>query len=284
MANPFDTIQRTPRRHFLLHFYGAVLHLLQYIDRTKALGSGWLQRPGSRYPFLAHYREEIQRFVPEHLSPAEVVAWWEDQVADWQAGSQGHLPLAALEGVPGVGPNGRTVFMLAGLVEEDSRFGTVLAHLQEPLPARRLALGLVSQLLAGTGNSTDIDAWETCRALFQVGALEAANPAAPRSEWMLQVPSLLWDAARGSLDRATSGWCVVHLETDFPWPEDLILPEDFIQRLRQAPALLEEGKARVLVLRGTPGSDRRQVVGAEARALGRQLIQILRRRARPQPI
>ena len=254
MANPFDSIQRTPRGHFLLHFYGAVLRLLQYIDRTEALSSGELQRPGSRYPFLAHYREEIQRFVPEHLSPEAIVAWWEEQVAGWQADAQGHLPLAALAGVPGVGPDGRAVFMLAGLVEEDSRFGTVLAQLQEPLPARRLALGLVSQLLAGAGNSAEIDAWETCRALFQIGALEAANPAAPRSEWMLQVPSLLWDAARGSLDRATSGWCVVHPAADFPWPEESILPEDFIHRLRQVPALLEAGKARVLVLAARRGA------------------------------
>ena len=138
--------------------------------------------------------------------------------------------------------------------------------------ARRLALGLVSQFLAGAGNRAEIDAGNlpgivpdsgvgSCQPRRAPFGVDAAGPIAP------------WDAARGSLDRATSGGVssIRRLISRGPTP---ISPADFIHRLRQVPALLEAGKARVLVLRGTPGSDRRQVVGAEARALGRQVIEI----------
>jgi hypothetical protein len=164
--------------------------------------------------------------------------------------------------------------MLAGLIEEDSRFGTLFAHLQEPLPARRLILGLVGQLLAGNGRAADVDTWGICRGLFQMGALEAANPDAPRSEWMIHLPPLVWDAARGALDRTADGWCVVHPAVEFPLLEELILPQDFLHRLHQIPALLHDGTARALVLRGTPGSDRLQVVGALARTMGQQVIEV----------
>ncbi|MGA7733165.1 MAG: ATP-binding protein [Chloroflexia bacterium] len=276
--NPFHSIQYGPRGHFLLHFYGAVLRLLNYVDQTGALSDGRLRRPhrpGGRYPFLAHYREEIERFVPKHVPLMEAVTWWEEQVTDWQAGRQGNLPLVALERTPGVGRNGLALFMLAGLVDEDARFGTLFAHLQAPLPARRLILGLVSQLLAQNGQAAEIDAWGTCRGLFQIGALEATNPDAPRSEWMLQIPSLAWDAARGSLDQITSSWCVMHSEVEFPLLEELVLPENFLSRLRQVPILFQDGKTRALVLRGTPGSDRLQAVGAVARTMGRQVIEVL---------
>lgn len=274
-TGPFDSIPRTARGHFLLHFYGAVLRLVQYIERAKALGGGWPRRPGSRYPFLAHYRAEIDRFLPKELADADAVAWWEEQIAAWQAQAASYLPLANLERTPGVGSQGRAAFMLAGLVEEDSRFGTVLAQLQEPLPGRRLALGLVSQLLAESSQAAEIDPWETCRALFRMGALEAANPAAPRSEWMLHVPSLVWDAARGSLDRVASGWCVAHTQSEFLPLDQLLLPGEFLERLAQAPSLLQDGKAKALVLRGTPGSERLQTAGATARAMQRQVIEIV---------
>ena len=97
--------------------------------------------------------------------------------------------------------------MAAGLVEEDSRLGTVLAHLQEPLLARRPTLELVGQLLAGMAgailggysehevhpaqeaHASNGSAWEITRELFQMGALETINPDAPRAEWVLRVPA-----------------------------------------------------------------------------------------------
>lgn len=275
MATPFDSIQRTPRGHFLLHFYGAVLRVHAYVERSGALADKGQSASAGGYPFLDHYREELQRFLPESLSFDQAVAWWEAQIAVWQEHLPIHLPLAALEALPAVGPLGRAVFLLAGLVEEDSRFGTLLAHLQQPLPARRLTLGLVSALLASDGQQAGVDAWETCRGLLRMGALETANGTAPRSEWMLHVPSSVWDAARASLEHSEGNWCVVHPQTAFPIVDELVLPPKVLEQLHQVPAVLEQGIARSLILRGTPGSDRLQVAGAVARAMGRQVIEVL---------
>lgn len=270
MPNAFTSLQPTPRSHFLLHYYGAVLRLLRYVEQGEALDGA-----DSRYPFLARYRDEFERFLPQDAPPADAVEWWEAEILDWQREVDLHLPLAALEGLATVGRNGRAVLMLAGLVQEDSRFGTLFAHLQEPLPSRRLTLGLVSQLLARNGLAAEIDGWETCRGLFGLGALSAANPTAPRAEWMLHVPAAVWDAARGSLDHGPGGWSAFHVADEYPPLGELILPDDFLQRLRQTPAILAEGKARALILRGTLGSDRLQVAGATARVLGRSVIEVI---------
>lgn len=282
MANAFDSIPYTARDHFLLLFYGAVLRLLRYVNRSNALDAGLFGDAGRRYPFLAHYHAAIVKFMPDGVGPDEQVGWWEAEVTAWQAAAhaQGltHLPLAALQALSGVGEAGRAAFLLAGLVTEDSRFGTVLAELQEPLTSRRLTLGLTPQLLATGGPALELDAWETCRGLFQIGALEATNPAAPRSEWMLHAPTLVWDAARAALDQGEAGGYTIHPQAAFPRLDELILPDDFLARLRETPALLSGGRARALVLRGGAGSDRLSVAGAVARALGCDLIEV-----RPMP-
>ncbi len=274
MANAFDTIQRTPRGHFLLHFYGAVLRLLVYVEQSGALQARGNGAPEGGYPFLNHYHQEVQRFLPSGLPLTEAVSWWEAGVAAWQQTASVHLPLAALEELPTVGPDGRAVFLLAGLVEEDARFGTLLAHLQQPLPARRLTLGLVGVLLAPDGLPAAVDAWETCRGLLRLGALVTTNGTAARAEWMLQVPSPVWDAARASLIQGEGSWGVMYPQAAFPSLDDLLLPDPVLAQLRQAPSVLAQGIARSLVLRGTQGGDRLQVAGAVARALGWHVIEV----------
>ncbi|HSN76451.1 MAG TPA: hypothetical protein VL334_15350, partial [Anaerolineae bacterium] len=273
-AGPFDSIPRTPRGHFLLHFYGAVLRLLAYVERNGVLANTGKGTPEGDYLFLRHYREEVRHLLPEGLALEEAVPWWEDQVAAWQQGVPDPLPLAALETLPAVRVAGRSVFLLAGLVEEDSRFGTLLAHVQQPLPARRLTLGLVGALLASNGQQASVDPWETCRGLLRMGALETANGSAPRSEWMLHVPASVWDAARASLEQGEGSWYVLHPPAAFPALDDLVLPADLLEQLRQTPSVLGQGMVRSLILRGTPGSDRLLVAGAVAQAMGKQVIEV----------
>jgi hypothetical protein len=275
--NAFESVQRTPRGHFLLHFYGAILRLITYVERSGALKANEQggSQPEGGYRFLQHYREEVQRFLPQDLPLEKAVFWWEAQITDWQQGIDGHLPLAALEDLPAVGSAGRAVFMLAGLVEEDSRFGTLLSLLQQPLSARRLTLGLVSTLLIPDGQQADIDAWDTCRGLLSMGALETANFSVPRSEWMMHVPSPVWDAARASLKESNGSWYRLHPPTALPSLDDLVLTPEIVEQLCQVPSVLAEGAVRCLILRGTAGSDRFRVGGAVVAAMGRQLIEVL---------
>ncbi len=274
MTDIFTSIPYSPRSHFQLHFYAAVLRLMGYIERMSALGGESTAAFCQRYPFLARYREEIERYLSDGRSARPVIGSWEEGIKAWEAGCPFHLPLAALAWLEEVGPQGVAAFLLAGIVEEDSRFGTLFARLQEPLAARRPTLELVGQAISSENPAEAVDAWETVRGLFKIGGLEALNPDAPRSEWALRVPSLVWDAARGGLDGYhTKGWRI-HPGDAFPLPEDLILPKDLRRHILQAPRLLQSGKTRLVVLRGSPGSDQLQAAGALARAQGSRVLEI----------
>lgn len=274
MTGIFDSIPHSPRSHFRLHFYGAVLRLMTYIERMSALGGESVTDFCRRYPFLTRYRQEIERYLPEGSRDGPVINAWEAGMAAWEEGCPFHLPLAALARREEVGKRGVAAFVLAGIVEEDSRFGTLCARLQEPLGTRRPTLELVGQAISRVNPEEEGDAWETCRGLFQMGGLEALNPDAPRSEWALRIPGLLWDAARGEIEGYhAKGW-QIHPANGFPLPEELLLPEDLRRHIIQAPQLLQSGKTGLVILRGSPGSDRLQAAGALARAWGSRVIEI----------
>ena len=261
----FDAIPRSAQGHFRLNYYAAVyclLHQIQCLGRVKGDDT---EEAFEAYPFLARYLEEILPFLPQDLGWDEGFAWWEEQLTHWEQ-EAARLPLTALKQECGLGFHSRMALMLSGLIEEDSRFGTLFAELQSPLSYRRPGLELVGRLAAGLG---DQDGWRICRPLLSAGLLEAANSEAPRSEWILRVPPLIWDALRGeSGDRPASGYSLYHPE-EFSQLSQLIFPPDFHTRLQQLPALLRGGKARSLVLRGTPGNEPLQLMGAVARTLGR---------------
>ncbi len=283
MPNPFNSIASNPNGHFLLHFYGGILRLLRYIERMDAFSGGSLHDLDARFPFLAHYRAQIEQFIPSTVSPEGAVAWWEEQIADWQASIHDHLPLAELENLPGVGRRGRAALLVTGVVEEDSRLGTLLAQLQEPLPARRPTLELIGQLLSedepnrtveqSGSQSPEGGAWEATRELFQMGALETLNPDAPRAEWMLRAPAAVWDAVRDSLNGTFSGGWALHSSREYPSLEDLILPQATLELLRHIPDLLQTGQVRLLVLRASAGSERMEVAGAVARSMNRVVME-----------
>ncbi len=277
----FSAIPYSQRGHFQLHFYASVLRLMAYIERMHAMGGKSLEEFFQRYPFLAHYRKEMGRYLTPGCSAVSAIRAWEAGMSTWEADCPLRLPLVALARLDAVGPRGLAVFLLAGIVEEDSRFGTLLARLQEPLATRRPTLELAGQTLSKEPSDGHSDVWENCCGLLRIGAIEALNPDAPRSEWALRVPGLVWDAARGGMDGfPTIGWRI-HPAEAFPFPQDLILPEELCRQILQAPRLLESGRTRLVVLRGSPGSDRLQAAGALARAGDRRVIEIAPPAGRP---
>lgn len=305
MAYLFSSTPPTPRSHFQVHFYGAVLRLVRTIERMGSPGGASLAEILRLYPFLARYQEELARRLPPNLPANQAVTWWETQVTLWEesalgaaagkadpnaktvlakkgkaAGSQPSLPLAALKNLPEVGALGQAAFMLCGLVEEDSRFGTLFAYLQEPLGARRPTLELLTQVLETEAVAGSDAGRQACAGLLHCGALESLNPNSPRSEWQLRVPGALWEAARGA-ESLHAANLTLHPAQEYPLPGELILPTDFRQRLEQAPQLLRDGRVRVLALRGSMGSDRLRVAGALARSMGRQVIEAAPLAARP---
>jgi hypothetical protein len=265
----FDHLPRTARSHFLLLMYAAVYRLLFTVH--------WLDGAAGRestleqdFPFLGGYFEEMLRFMPAEITWEAGWRWWQEELARWEASCDELLPLLRLERTAAIGAEGRLALILAGLVEEDSRFGTVFARMQEPLPGRRPSVELIGQVTRG-GQDSSVDSAALARTLLALGLVEAVNPDAARAEWALRVPGELWDAVRGDPPGRSAGW-TFHPAGEFPALADLILPAAFVQRLAQAPAVLSAGKARALVLRGTAGSDRLRIAGAVAAALGQGVL------------
>ncbi len=272
--NAFGHLPRTPRGHFVLHLYAAVFRLLAHISGLSAFGGQKLEQVFERYPFLAKYYEEMKKFMPAGSDWTEAAAWWRDEITAWEEQCSEHLPLAAIGG-DGTGFEHRIAFMIAGLVEEDSRFGTVFAELQAPLGARRPTLELVGQVLMNGESPGDFsDPGSICRPLLDGGFIEVMNRQAPRSEWVLRVPPLLWDAARGGVSGSGAAGFHLYSPDAFPLLSDLIYPPDFLGRLDKVPELITAGRVRTLVLRSDYGADPLEVIGALCRKLKKGVIAV----------
>jgi ATPase family associated with various cellular activities (AAA) len=252
VRNPFTELAHTPESHFTLSFYGAVLHLR---ERLPDLGR-------DAFPFLAGYDEELV------AGGATDAAGWAAGVEAWEGRSPTELPLRRL----GISPLELTLFFTAGLAEEDARFGGVWEVVQGARGAHRPTLGLLTGWWSPPERRADVRA--ALRRLLDAGLLEATNPDAPRPEWTLQPPSLVWDAAHGDLAGAVAPWAVHRRADELPPADELIVSAETARALATVPALLDAGRARALVVRGPAASGRRTLVGAVARATGRGLLEV----------
>jgi hypothetical protein len=271
LAPPTSRFSKTPRTaagHFRLNFYAAVYALVNYVRQLQDANGRSLEAILEKYPFVHGYLDEMLPHLPEEIGWNAALAWWRASIGAWEEGIGDHLPLRALTAA-GINGHSRLALLLVGLVEEDSRFGTLLAYLQAPLSYRRPTLELVGQAVAGVEG---LDLWQVCRPLLENGLLEALNPEAPRAEWVLRVPPPVWDAVRGTAGERPASWCRHHEAHEFPEVQTLTLPGPFRTQLAQLPALIQGGKADAIVLRGSRGSDRLRVMGAVGRALGRDLL------------
>jgi len=274
MPNAFAHVPYTVQGHFLLHFYAAVYRLLHYIHRLNHVGGETLEQHFKQYPFLARYFAEMRRYIPEAATWKSAVTWWTHEITAWETATTAHLPLRALTTEAGVDFQSRLALLMIGLVEEDSRFGTLFAHLQEPLGYRRPCVEVVGHILSENGWGGGDAVWSVCRPLLESSLVEITNQHAPRSEWVLRVPALLWDVMRGEVVPRPAPWCQYHPAETFPGVSELIFPEEFLAQLEQVPALVLAGKVQAIVLRGMQGSERLEVLGAIARALGRGVVEV----------
>jgi hypothetical protein len=177
----------------------------------------------------------------------------------------------------GLEPEALLVLVLAGLVEEDIRFGTLFATLQDPLPARRPCHGLLEGLLGADAGARECT-WDVVGRLLEHGLLLTDDGRLPRAEWVLRVPPVLWSALRGSVPHRPWPGAELHPRRAFLPLKALILPATLRPRLLALPRVLAEGGLDALLLRGMAGSGRRTVLGALARAMRRDLLWLDRRR------
>jgi hypothetical protein len=277
-STPFQSVPQTASGHFVLCLYAAVFHLINHIRRLGEIANTPLETTFERFPFLGEYFGEMRDEMPADLTWGSAARWWRDSIIAWEARCPARLPLVNLAAHSGVGYAGRLVFMTAGIVEEDSRFGTVMADLLAPLPHRRPTLELLGQMVSDGPAPGESDAWSTCRGLLDDGFLVTPDREAPRSEWLLRVPPLLWDAARDEVavegrERPAS-WFRFSRPARLPQFGELIQPPELLARLERLPTLLAAGQARTVVLRSGPGAEPEAALGAVARALGRSAVTV----------
>jgi hypothetical protein len=213
-------------------------------------------------------------YLPDEITWGDALGWWQNEMMVWENGSRVQLPLSALRRQLDVSFRQRLALMCVGIVEEDSRFGTLFAELQEPLTQRRPGLEMIGHLVAAGDASEQGDPWHLFRPLLAAGLVEAVNPEAPRSEWALKVPGVIWDVLRGEPDPQPAPWAAYHSRNCFAGLDELILPPDILSQLQNLPDLLNSGTVRIVVLRGMEGSERLELMGAVARALGKNLIHV----------
>lgn len=261
-TNAFESIPVNAKGHFILNFYAAVYHVVNHIQRLAEVGGDDLEKTFEKYSFLAGYIGEMHQYLPENITRKKASIWWEEEITAWERNRDEHLPLLALTEQCSVNFKGRIALMIIGLVEEDSRFGTLFASLQEPLTNRRPSFELVSQIMIDmeiTGDCLNIYSH-----LIEENLINVVNKDAPRSEWVLHIPPLLWDAIKGEINSKPTKWWHYYPFNTFPELNELICSHAFMERLRQLPALVKDGKTQAIILRGQQGSELLEFMGAIA--------------------
>lgn len=264
--HPFADLPATPAEHFRLYFFAAVSHLLGQVEQS----FGSHQAALEQFPFLEGYCEELAPCGLEDLAPAEAAAWWREALTAWESSAAGHLPLRALREAALLDHDALTLLMSIGLIEEDARFGLLFEAMQATPGQHRPTLSLLSAWWREPTSCGKVRTY--FRQLQALGLVQAVNPEAPRLEWALQVPGLVWDVLRGDAHETLAPWGHYLAPTRLNPLGDLILSEATQQTLARLPALLNAGEVQTLVIRGPHQNARRTILGAVAHALGRGLL------------
>jgi hypothetical protein len=260
--------------HFRLSTYAVLARVLAQLRAAKRSTLSHLftddeEALERRFPFVAAYHDALDAYQPD-LPARSIVEWWDGQAAAWEADDTTHLPLRALAESHPDGAEQVRVLLAAGLVEEDLRLGALFAALQDPLPARRPCVGLLNWLLAPPGGEA-LDVWPTAESLVRRGYLVMDNPGEPRTEWVLRVPPVVWDAARGGGAQHPLPGLTLQDATEFPSLADFVMPGG-AGGLERIPDLVRSGEVSAVVVRGMTGTGRRTLLGAVANRLARPLL------------
>jgi len=265
--NNFDDLEQTPANHFKLYFYAAILRVLE--QTCLALGSP--EAALEQFPFLGSYHNTLAARGLEGCPLPEASTIWQAAIESWEARASSHLPLRALRAAAGLNQATLTAWMLAGLIEEDSRFGSIFESLQGTPGGRR---PINSLLALASSNDADPDGRMTVRQLESLGLVEPLDPHAPWSEQALHIPAPLWEAAHGDVPATPAPGLHYRSPLQFIPLNEIIAPDSVHTQAAALPRLLQMGEVRVLIVRGPQHNGRRTLLGAVARELGRGLLEI----------
>src|ERR1700749_5044572 len=269
---PFDELPRTPAAHFKLYFFAAGSRVLAQLAETYGTRAAAVEQ----FPFLEGYEEELTAHEPdEHdeYDAAKLDLWWQSAIAAWERGAESRLPLRLLREACALPHDALTLLLCVGLIEEDSRFGQLFEETHGAAGQHRPTLGLLSAWWRAPEDCACVR--DHLRRLQSLGLVQFMGTDAPRTEWALHVPALIWDVLRGETPDTPAPWAQYSAPEELLALEEMILPADLKARLAQMPGLLGTGAAQALVVRGPRHNGRRTLVGAIARASGRGLFEVV---------
>lgn len=263
--NPFADLPPTPASHFKLHFYAAVSQLLVAAESRLPLS----ESRAERFPELQGYHAELVNAGVPVLSPGVATAWWRDAIADWELRAPAFLPIRAVRDTAAVAHEAMALVFVAGLIEEDARFGAVFEALNCVPAQHRATTGLLMDC-CGAADTGDVRVW--IRTLEEVGLLHVINPGASRLQRAHDVAPGLWDALRGDIHRHPIPWAQFVGPSDLPNLDALVLPESIHRTATELIRLLESREVSTVIVRGPRQNGRRTLIGALARAAGRGMF------------
>jgi hypothetical protein len=245
----------TPAAHFQLLFFGAVREVLSYC----AAACGSTKQALARFPFLEGYARQIEAH----------------RIPEWQASSQPpdpRPPIARLQAAARLDSDALLILMLAGLPEEDGRFGALYAELQGMPAAPWPTVGLLTSWWLSGSHATP--ARSAVQRLLSLGVLAIANPQSPRPSWALQTVPHIWDALHGEPPASLPPFLRHAPSETLRTPDNLLLPEPVAQLLPRVAALEAVREISAIVVRGPQSNGRRTLLGAIARVAGRGMLQV----------
>lgn len=263
-AEPFADVAATAAGHFDLYFLAATAQLTRRLVQI----FGTREAVFAEFPFLQSYDERLAGREPDDLADEKAGDWWEKELLAWEKKSKTHLPLRDLREELGLAYSSITCWMTIGLVEEDARFGAIFESLNEFSDDKRLTFGTLNSWQREK-NSAHLAIYE----LYNLGLINFGNAENPRSEWTLQISTLLWDVVCGQMRFEQADWLKFTAAEDLLSLEKLIIPDNLRHQLALLPKLLERGDINTVIVRGAHHNSRKTILGALANSLGLNLLE-----------
>lgn len=259
---------RTPAAHFRFYLYAAVSRMLRQVVALH----GEREEAFQQFPFLRGYASELAEFEPDDMTGRAANEWWRNVMRHWEAPAEGNLPLRSLRESYELDDDAITMLMCAGIIEEDSRFGSLFEAMQGAPGQRRPTVGLLQAWWSdeeghGAGRAR-------LRQLRKLGLIQLVNADAPSLECAAQVNSLLWETLRGETSERMASWLAFHATETLAAMDDLIITDSLRERLTALSVMLGMGEAQALIVRGPRRNGRRTLLGALARSMGMGLLEI----------
>jgi hypothetical protein len=265
---PFPDLPQTPAEHFKLYFYAAVLHILEQVAQSFESHEAMFEQ----FPFLVGYHDELASRGLDGQTLEAAKVWWHDALAAWEGTIDTPLPICSLRKAAGLDYAAFTLLMSIGLIEEDARFGLLFETMQSSTGSHRPTFGLLNAWWREPVDGGEVRT--ALRQLQDLGLVQIVNPDAPRMEWALQLPSLLWDVLRGDTREQLSPWLRYVRPAHLLPYDDLIISDAQWHVLTALPTLLDSGEAKALIVRGPHNNGRHTLLGAVARILGYGMLEI----------